>query len=168
MSKAKAKFDNNQNQKNEDANSNITTPSKVTTGIKTLNLLLDPSKASKLHKTVQTAKEKWQKNYGSLNISKAYEKLFELLWYSRLPCFDVKNITSEVRDEMSLIKRCYWRNQLIDCASVFTTHLTDRGVCCAFNAENAEKIYKKSAYSIELDRLQGYAKSKSFPGLPKG
>ena len=77
--------------------------------------------------------ESYHKNFGQMDITKSYEKLFELLWYTRLPCFDVKGITSKERDEMSVIKRCYWRSKVVDCASVFVTRSTDRGMCCSFN-----------------------------------
>ena len=137
-------------------------------GIQTLNLMLDPAKTSERNENVQTAKENWYKRFGSLNFSQAYDKLFELLWYSRLPCFDVKDITSEDRDEMSVIKRCYWRSKLVDCASIFKTRSTDRGMCCAFNVGNAEKLYKRSKYRATAERMQTKTKAESFPGVPKG
>ena len=140
----------------------------LSTGIKTLNLMLDPSKTSERNETVQNAKENWNRKFANLNFSQAYEKLFELLWYSRLPCFDVKDVTSKERDEMSVIKRCYWRSQLVDCASVFVTRSTDRGMCCAFNVGNADKLYKSTKYRTAAENMQAKTRAESFPGVPNG
>ena len=32
--------------------------------------------------------------YKKIDLDKSYPSLFELLWYSQLPCFDVLNVTS--------------------------------------------------------------------------
>ena len=32
--------------------------------------------------------------YMKIDLDKSYPALFELLWYSQLPCFDVLNVTS--------------------------------------------------------------------------
>ena len=136
----------------------VTTP-----GIKALNLMLDPAKRTERNETIEATKDDWNKKFGNLNFVKAYEKLFELLWYSRLPCFDVRNVTSYERDEMSVIKRCYWRSQLVDCASIFVTRSTDRGMCCAFNMVNANEIYKNLDYRIATEKMQKITKADSFP-----
>ena len=140
----------------------------VPTGIKTLNLMLDPSKISERNKTVEDAKTNWNTKFGNLNFAEAYEKLFELLWYSRLPCFDVKNVTSKQRDEMSIIKRCYWRSQLVDCATIFVARSTDRGMCCAFNVGNANEIYKSTKFRSYTERMQKKTKAESFSDVPEG
>ena len=140
----------------------------IPTGIKTLNLMLDPAKTSERNETVEAEKKDWNKKFGNLNFTQAYEKLFELLWYSRLPCFDVKNVTSKERDEMSVIKRCYWRSQLVDCASIFVTRSSDRGMCCAFNVGNANDIYKSTKYRIHEEKMQKKTLLESYPGLPHG
>ena len=33
--------------------------------------------------------------YANIDLEKSYTSLFELLWYSQLPCFDVMNITTK-------------------------------------------------------------------------
>ena len=49
-----------------------------------------------------------------------YEDLFEIMWYSQLPCFDVAGITSSsVADEAAMVKRCYWKGQRVNCAAIF-------------------------------------------------
>ena len=140
----------------------------VPTGIKTLNFMLDPSKTSERNETVRGAKENWYKKFGNLNFTRAYEKLFELLWYSRLPCFDVRGVTSKERDEMSVIKRCYWRSKLVDCATIFTTRSSDRGMCCAFNVGNANEIYKSTMYKSYTEKMQNKTIAESYPGVPDG
>lgn len=117
-------------------------------------MTLDPDKRSERERKVVEAKKKYNEEYGDLDIKKAYENLFEILWYSQLPCFDVRNITSEFKDEMSLIKRCYWKGQKMRCSSIFLTRPTDRGMCCTFNMEKAEHIFRKSKYASALSSLQ--------------
>ena len=80
--------------------------------------------------------------------------MFELLWYSQLPCLDVKGITSEERDELSFIKRCYWKNRPISCNAIFQKRPTDRGMCCSFNMEKAENILKESKYTYAIHSMQ--------------
>ena len=131
-------------------------------GIKTLNMILDPSKSEVRAQKVKETKEKFYEDFGQLDIEKSYEKLFELLWYTRLPCFDVKGITSKQKDEMSVIKRCYWRGKMVDCASVFVTRSTDRGMCCSFNQINADEIYKNTSYRRAASIVQQQDRENSF------
>ena len=140
----------------------------TSSGIKTLNMILDPAKVPERDQIVKAKKDDWNKKFGSLNFTQAYEKLFELLWYSRLPCVDVRDVTSKERDEMSIIKRCYWRSELVDCASIFVTRSTDRGMCCAFNVGNANEIYRSTNYGVFTKKMQTRMEAESFPGLPTG
>ena len=67
-----------------------------TQGIKTLDLTLDPSKEEQREHDVKKAKDDYDKEFGSMNKTReAISNLFEILWYSQLPCFDVRNITSQ-------------------------------------------------------------------------
>ena len=140
----------------------------TTPGIKTLNSMLDPSKALYRANKTEAAKKKYHKDFDQINITKSYNKIFELLWYTKLPCFDVKGITSQEKDEMSVIKRCYWRGEMVDCASIFVTRSTDRGMCCTFNLGQAEKIFKDTRYRNITSKLQqqdrklNFANSKSL------
>ena len=142
-------------------------PPTVTTGIQTLNMMLDPSKTKDREKKIGLAQEKYNKDFGELDLAKSYVKLLELLWYSRLPCFDVKGLTSEQKDEMSVIKRCYWRGEMVDCASIFVTRSTDRGMCCTFNVGNAESIFVDTTYRNITSYLQKRDKKDSFGGEEK-
>ena len=122
--------------------------------IKKLGVILDPSKTEERKQKVIEARKDYNEDFGSLDMKIAYANLFEILWYSQLPCFDVKNITSEAKDEMSLIKRCYWKGKKISCSSIFLTRPTDRGMCCTFNMEKAETVFKKSRYASALSSMQ--------------
>ena len=141
---------------------------RVTDGIKSLNTMLDPSKSKDREQKLEAAKSEYNKDFGELDFAKSYEKLFELLWYSRLPCFDVKGRTSQQKDEMAVVKRCYWRGQMVDCASIFVTRSTDRGMCCTFNVGNAENIYVDTMYRNITSYLQQRDKNDGFGGAPNG
>ena len=36
-----------------------------------------------------------RETYKNMNLDKSYPHMFELLWYSQLPCFDIVNITTK-------------------------------------------------------------------------
>ena len=130
--------------------------------IEKLNLMLDPNQKEFRMKKSSDAKKKYDDEFGELDFEAAYAKLFEILWYSQLPCFDIRNITSQNKDEMSLLKRCYWKGRRMSCSSIFVTRPTDRGMCCTFNMEKAESIFKESKYASALSRLRQQDIEKGF------
>ena len=135
----------------------------LTTGIKTLNLLLDPSKAPERERKAKEAKEKYHQHFDQMDVPKSYKNLFELFWYTKLPCFDVQDVTSKTEEETtSLIKRCSWKGETIDCAAIFVTRPTDRGMCCAFNIEEAEKMFNAKIYANVTSSLQTFDRENSF------
>ena len=99
-----------------------------------------------------------------MDLDKSYPSLFELLWYSQLPCFDVINITTtKANDEYgeialkllsfswqakryfldmfaAMIKRCIWKGVRVSCSSIFSMYPTDRGMCCSFNKQGLNFI----------------------------
>jgi hypothetical protein len=81
-------------------------------------------------------------------------ELLSILWYSKLPCFDIENKTSEVDGETGLLKLCKWKGKTIPCSKIFKKVLTDQGVCCAFNTDDADKIFIKSTYTEMIKELQ--------------
>ena len=98
--------------------------------------------------------KRYNEIFRSLDMSAIYDSLFDLLWYSTMPCFDVKGITSTFQDEMSIIKKCSWKGKEISCPSIFEMQPTDRGMCCSFNMEKAENIFQKSKYSELISQAQ--------------
>ena len=88
--------------------------------------------------------------------------MFNLLWYTQLPCSDVRGYTSDVKDELSFVKRCYWKENPISCATIFHKQPTDRGMCCSFNIEKAEELLKKSKYTDVIVARQKYDSEHGF------
>ena len=146
---------------------NSTKPSKEsstnpTAGIDKLKKMLDPAESESRKQQIINERNNYNANFKGLDMNKAYQKLFEILWYTQLPCFDIKGITSKQKDETSILKRCYWKGHLTSCAEIFTAQPTDRGMCCTFNQEAADKIYHKSRYTQALKKMQEQDKSLSF------
>ena len=90
--------------------------------------MLDPEEDLARKKAVIEAQDDYKASFGSLDLKTAYESMFEILWYSQLPCFDVKDITSQEKDEVSAIKRCIWKGRTVGCSSIFKMRPTDRGL----------------------------------------
>ena len=122
--------------------------------IKKLNLLLDPSKSNERNEAKNLEREKYAQQFGDMDMEESYQNLFEVLWYSQLPCFDVKNITSNSPGEASIIKKCYWKGKKMHCPSIFKTLPTDRGMCCVFNMNKAEEIFQESIYARLIQTSQ--------------
>ena len=76
----------------------------------TVDRLLNPGKQS-ANKAYETSmKTDYKKAIKDLVMEKAYENLFELMWYSQLPCFDVETISDKSDQRCS--HATYWRNLL--------------------------------------------------------
>ena len=130
--------------------------------IQKLNLLLDPEKEEERKDRLNKTRIEYEDNFGGMNYSVVYENLLEILWYSQLPCFDVKNITSMAKDELSMIKKCSWKEKEMPCQAIFKTLPTDRGMCCSFNMEKAEDIFQKSTYSVLVQDMQSFDESNRY------
>ena len=128
----------------------------------TFAVLLDPI-LNRLHKLSIAYKKaemvyllKW------LDQSAAYQSIFKTVWYSSLPCFDIRNITAYSNGASSLLQYCEWKGIPISCSAIFTTFPTDQGMCCSFNMKAADEIYVKSAYRDMLQTMQTSDKKASF------
>ena len=130
--------------------------------IERLNLLLDPNKAEEREKKAKEARESYNENFGEMDLNTTYPSLFQLLWYSQLPCFDVKDVTSNWPDQMSIIKSCSWKGKKISCPSIFQMLPTDRGMCCSFNMKKAEEIFQKTKYAELVEKFQSSDKEKRY------
>ena len=122
--------------------------------IQKMNLLLNPAKKDDRKEKEEKAIKKYDDTFGEMNLQASYHSLFMIMWYSQLPCFDVKNITSTAAGETSIIKKCFWKEKEMDCPTIFRTMPTDRGMCCVFNMKKAEEIYEKSIYEELLQKMQ--------------
>ena len=138
--------------------------SKTPPGIVKLERMLSPQKANDRNKSMSEARKMHKDLFGGFDLENelAHSKLFEILWYTQLPCFDIRYITSKVKDDTALLKRCYWKGKQMSCSTLFKMHPTDRGMCCSFNMEAAEKGYKESRYTESLKKLQTRDKALSF------
>ena len=86
-----------------------------------------------------------------------------------MPCFDVKGLTSKAKDELSFIKRCYWKENPINCTAIFQQRPTDQGMCCSFNMRKAEAVLKESKYTQAISNRQSEDAKNAFDSneLPK-
>ena len=85
--------------------------------------------------------------FDQMNVT-GYKSLFEILWYKQLPCFDVRNTTSDANHQHGMIKYCEWKGQKVPCSAIFQTSPTDRGMCCTFNLQAAEEMFKDEQYRV--------------------
>ena len=115
---------------------------------------MDPEKESERNERTEALKENYNQEFGGIDMKASYQNLFQILWYSQLPCFDVKNITSKSPGETSIIKKCYWKGEEMPCPSIFKALPTDRGMCCVFNMKKAEEIFQKSQYATLIQARQ--------------
>ena len=127
-----------------------------------LDISLDPSKKHERIKKVEESMQLYRERYGSFEIDKAYQSMFNLLWYSQLPCNDVLGMTSSIKDELSFIKHCYWKKKPISCNAIFQKQPTDAGMCCSFNVEKAEHMLRKSQYTAAIATRQRYDSQHGF------
>jgi hypothetical protein len=117
-----------------------------------------------------------------MDMEKSYQALFELLWYSQLPCYDVMDVTSTKKNQFGkwsfvpelhkllknhdfisgMLKSCSWKGISLNCSSIFTMFPTDRGMCCSFNMEKADKMFRQSKYTEMMNKLMDRDRSKSF------
>ncbi len=95
-------------------------------------------------------------------MTKTFDKLFELMWYRNLPCFDIHGITSTYKGEAAMLQYCAWKGVPIPCAAIFDPFPTDTGICCSFNMKSAEEIFRKSPYTNIVTKLLARDKSKAF------
>jgi hypothetical protein len=55
-----------------------------------------------------------------LNQTAVFKSMFSMLWYSTIPCFDVKGVTSETDGEKGMLRYCQWKGKPIPCSAIFT------------------------------------------------
>ena len=59
-----------------------------------LDLIFNPENEDRLRQDKEAAKRQAQEIYEKMDFEKGYDSLFELMWYSQMPCFDMINVTS--------------------------------------------------------------------------
>ena len=61
-----------------------------------------------------------------------------------------------------LLKWCSWKGARLNCSSIFSMFPTDRGMCCSFNMERAETMFRESQYRERIDSLTRRDKGLTF------
>ncbi len=82
--------------------------------------------------------------------------------YTQLPCFEVEGVTAIEDNQNALIKSCIWKGIKMPCSKIFTTYPTDQGMCCTFNMDKAESMFKESAYQEMIMMMQTRDKNLSY------
>ena len=67
-------------------------------------------------------------------------------------------------DFTGIIKKCLWRGKPVSCAAIFKMQPTDRGMCCSFNKEKAEKMFKEGRYQEHLMKMTAQDENMSMGG----
>ena len=86
----------------------------------------------------------------------ALRYLIEILWNTQLPCFDVKEVTSEKIQQRGLLKTCFWKGVNVPCSAIFKTMPTGLVPAYAF--------FLLPLYDLTLETTQ----FSSFKCLVKG
>ena len=55
-----------------------------------------------------------------------------------------------------------WKGEKVSCASIFSMRPTDRGMCCTFNTEKVEKIFREGTYTAGVQKLENQDKKHAF------
>ena len=63
-----------------------------------------------------------------------------------------------------MIKKCLWRGQPVNCAAIFSMQPTDRGMCCSFNKENAEEMFKEGRYQEHVTKMTAQDATQAMGG----
>ena len=117
-----------------------------------LDIYINPERQHEIFEMEEAVTEPIRRYFHNLNMTAVYPDLFQLLWYSQLPCFPVANISKE-----GLISHCEWAGQEVDCRDIFQTVATDSGMCCTFNGND---VLKKSGYKNLIDKMREKSGSK--------
>ena len=72
-------------------------PKSKPVNIQRLETSLDPSKEEERKRQVKQAMREYHEKFGGLEFEKIYQPMFDLLWYTQLPCSDVRGWTSDVK-----------------------------------------------------------------------
>ena len=85
-----------------------------------------------------------------LNFQAAYQNLLYLLWQANLPCLE----TSNSNGGRALLKYCAWKGRSVPCSAIFTSFLTDSGMCCSFNMKAAEDLFVGETFPHLMKTMQ--------------
>ena len=127
-----------------------------------LDIFLNPDRVEEREHTVELQRQKYRERFSAMDTSASFDSMFELLWYSGNPCYDVMDLTSDSLHQKSVIKQCLWKGDPINCSSVFTLTPTDRGMCCRFDLRPPQQIFQASRFTTAMERLQVQDRAKAL------
>ena len=103
---------------------------------------------------MQKAKREYEENFKGMDMQSSYHSLFELLWYTQIPCFGSGDNNTNAQHKTGMIKSCSWKGMRMPCSKLFRASPTDRGMCCSFNVDAANKMFKSSKYQKMINTMQ--------------
>ena len=118
-----------------------------------MDLILNPERGEERAAEMQKSKDEFKTKFKGMDVQKAFKNMFELLWYSKLPCFDIINVTSSANNQRGMLKTCSWKGEKISCSKLFKLVQTDHGMCCAFNMPSADEVLVKSKMTETVKEL---------------
>jgi hypothetical protein len=119
---------------------------------------MNESANSENNKSIQNEKLLLQNIFKNTDQKTVLHNFLSIMWYSKLPCFDIRGLTSDKDGEKSMLKLCQWKGKKVSCSAIFKKVATDKGVCCAFNKPKADQIFAKSTYTTIIERLENEEK----------
>ena len=128
----------------------------------TLDNVFVTSKRLEIQEKAKQASLAYQTSFQFMDLKKSYPSLFEILWYTQLPCFDVEGVTSDEENQYGLLKGCFWKDMKVPCSRIFKTFPTNQGMCCTFNMDSAEKMFQIGKYQDRVSFMQERDKNLSF------
>ena len=129
------------------------------------NELSDQKLTANANEDFEIKKQILKASFQSTDQNMALAAYLLILWYTKLPCFDIDGITSEVDGEKAVLKFCMWKGRAMPCSAIFKKVATDVGICCAFNMEEADKLFVTSRYTTIITNLQEEEKKLAFPSI---
>ena len=127
-----------------------------------LDTIMNPEKFTNFVNMTNGSISEYKTLFNHLDKNKATKAILSILWYSKLPCFDVDGVTSEYDGQKGLLRYCEWRGEPVACSAIFKTVFTDHGVCCAFNKASGEEIFKSQQLPKFLQKHQDKDRAKAF------
>ena len=131
----------------------------------TLDNVFVTSKRLENKEKAKQASLAYQASFQFMDLRKSYPSLFEILWYTQLPCFDVEGVTSDKENQHGLLKGCFWKGMKIPCSRIFKTFPTNQGMCCTFNMDSAEKMFKHGKYQDRVSFMQNRDLKTTFDNI---
>ena len=85
-----------------------------------LEYVFNPILNSGINKGANRLRTLYRDMFKRLNQTAAFKSMFSMLWYSTIPCFDVKDVTSQTDGEKGMLRYCQWKGKQIPCSAIFT------------------------------------------------